>query len=232
VAVRPLTMIAGGLVLVMLDFRTESLDLLADPVGWALVAVGCARLAQRHAASLAGVAAALSLADVALPYRYARIDPLTGDEVRAGEPAGAGVTLHLRFDHVAGWRLAAMALATAAGALALWTLLRGLERRAVVHDALGTAGSLRTARWLAVGVWAAPPLAAAAAAVAGSGRLDPVWNGPAELVGLAGLAALAAVAFLLVRDGNAAWALADDAWRPSPWDQLRLRRAAGGPPDR
>ena len=52
------------------------------------------------------------------------------------------------------------------------------------------------------------------------------------ILALAGMAALAAVSFLLVRDGNAVWGLADDAWRPSPWDQLRLRRAAGGRPGR
>jgi hypothetical protein len=38
---RPLSLTAGGLGLVILDFRTESLDLLPDPVGWVLVSVGC-----------------------------------------------------------------------------------------------------------------------------------------------------------------------------------------------
>jgi len=37
--VRPLALVAGGIALVVLDFRTESLDLLPDPVGWALIAV-------------------------------------------------------------------------------------------------------------------------------------------------------------------------------------------------
>lgn len=41
---RPLPLIAGGLALVLVDFRAESLDLLPDPVGWLLVAVGAMTL--------------------------------------------------------------------------------------------------------------------------------------------------------------------------------------------
>jgi hypothetical protein len=118
---------------VILDFRTESLDLLPDPVGWVLVAVGSRGLSLVSASWLAGLTAALSVSDAALPYRYVRIDPLTGDRVAPGERANVDLPLHLEFDPVSGWPLASMTLAMSAAGVTLWSLLRGLERRAHAH---------------------------------------------------------------------------------------------------
>ncbi|HET6954728.1 MAG TPA: hypothetical protein VFI47_30480 [Acidimicrobiales bacterium] len=225
---RPLSIIAGGLALAVADFRTESLDLLPDPVGWGLVAVGCWRLSLTAAPWLALLTAGLSLSDAALPYRYARLDPLTGDEIGPAERPGADVPVQLRFDAVSGWRLAAMTLATVAAATTLWCLLRELEHRARAQGEIHAGDRVRAGRWLVIGAWALPLLVAGAWAVAAdSGRLDPVWNGSAEYLALAGVAAFTYVLVVLVRHAGAAWAVPERPWWPSPWDEIRLRRAAG-----
>ena len=95
---RPLSLITGGLALVVLDFRTESLDLLPDPVGWVLVAVGSRGLSLVSVSWLAGITATLSVSDAALPYRYVGIDPLTGDRVAPNERANVDLSLHPEFD--------------------------------------------------------------------------------------------------------------------------------------
>jgi hypothetical protein len=224
---RPLSLTAGGLGLVILDFRTESLDLLPDPVGWVLVSVGCWRLSLVSASWLAGLTAALSVPDAALPYRYVRIYPLTGDRVPPGERADADLPLHLEFDALSGWRLAATTLGMSAAGVTLWLLLRGLERRAQTKGESGAAGRLRVGRWLVAAVWVLLYLVAVTRAVlVDSGRFDPVWNGNAEYVALAGAAVLAYVVVVLARDSGASWVQPEGLWYPSPWDQLRLRRAA------
>lgn len=46
---RPLVMIVLGIVLVVLDARIETVDLIPDPLGWALIAWGATRLRSMHA---------------------------------------------------------------------------------------------------------------------------------------------------------------------------------------
>jgi hypothetical protein len=228
---RPLSLITGGLALVALDFRTESLDLLPDPVGWVLVAAGSWGLSLASVSWLAGITAALTVSDAALPYRYVRVDPLAGDRVALSERANVDLSLHLEFDPVSGWRLAAMTLAMSTAGVTLWSLLRGLERRAHAHAQSGTAGCLRVGRWLVAVVWVLPYLVAVGrAVVVDSGRFDPIWNGSAEYVALAGVAVIAYVVVVLARDSGAAWAQPEGPWYPSPWDELRLRRPARRPP--
>jgi hypothetical protein len=229
--VRPLSLITGGLALVVLDFRTESLDLLPDPVGWVLVAVGSRGVSLVGASWLAGLTAALSVSDAALPYRYVRIDPLTEDRVAPGERANVDLPLHLEFDPVSGWRLAAMTLAMSAAGVTLWSLLRGLERRAHAHAQTRTAGRLRVGRWLVAVAWVLPYLAAVSrAVVVDTEGFDPIWNGSAAYVALAGVAVLVYVVVVLVRETGAAWVQPEGPWYPSPWDELRLRRPAPRPP--
>jgi hypothetical protein len=208
---RPLSLITGGLALVALDFRTESLDLLPDPVGWVLVAAGSWGLSLASVSWLAGITAALTVSDAALPYRYVRVDPLAGDRVALSERANVDLSLHLEFDPVSGWRLAAMTLAMSTAGVTLWSLLRGLERRAHAHAQSGTAGCLRVGRWLVAVVWVLPYLVAVGrAVVVDSGRFDPIWNGSAEYVALAGVAVIAYVVVVLARDSGAAWAQPGD----------------------
>jgi hypothetical protein len=227
---RPLSLIAGGLALVVLDFRTESLDLLPDPIGWVLVAVACSRLGLVGASWLAVLAGVLSVSDAALPYRYVRFGSVSGEG--DGPSLGAGVEPSVQhvFDPVSGWRLAGMALAMVVAGVALWLLLRGLERRADGHGEADTVSRLRLGRWLVAAVWVLPYLVAVGrAVVVHSGTFDPVWNGGAEYVALAGLVVVAYVVVLLAVEADAAWAQPEVPWYPSPWDQLRLRRAVQRP---
>jgi len=227
--VRPLLLIAGGLVLVVVDFRTESLDLVPDLVGWAVVAYGCARLDLTPAAWLAGAAGVLSVFDGYLPWRYVSIDKRTGKRLPE-EQQGLGVLpQRVEFHLVSGWRLAGITAATVVGGLALWMLLRGLERRATAAEEPRAAGRLRLARWLVVVLWVVPFLVGVGRALtANDGRFDPIWNGPAFYVALAGIAAFGFLIVVLVTESSAAWALPQWLWQPSPWDEMRLRRTDQG----
>jgi hypothetical protein len=222
--VRPLLLIAGGLVLVVLDFRTESLDLLPDLVGWGAVAYGAARLSLTPAAWLAGVAGVLSVCDGFLPYRYVSIDRETGERLPP-EQQGLGVRpLRVEFDPVSGWRLVGMTLAVVAGGLAVWLILQVLERRAAAADERRAAGRLRLARWLVLAVWVVPFLVGVGRALAAHHDFDPIWNGDAEYAALAGITAFGYLVIVLAQDASASWALPGWMWRPSPWDEMRLRR--------
>ncbi|WP_377642603.1 hypothetical protein [Oryzobacter terrae] len=64
---RALSLVGVGLLVVFLDLRIEGFDLIADPVGWGLVAAGASRLRERHPAGFdlaryAAVAAAVTSA--------------------------------------------------------------------------------------------------------------------------------------------------------------------------
>ncbi|GAB3771462.1 hypothetical protein FB382_000462 [Nocardioides ginsengisegetis] len=63
---RPLLMAAWGMGLVAIDFNINGLDLVPDPIGWALALMAALRLASRHAgfrwaAGAAGLALLVSL---------------------------------------------------------------------------------------------------------------------------------------------------------------------------
>jgi hypothetical protein len=228
-SVRPLLLIAGGLVLVVFDFRTVSLDLLPDLVGWGAVAYGASRLSLTSAAWLAGAAGVLSVCSDFLPYRYVSIDRETGERLPP-EQQGLGVLpQRVEFDAVSGWRLAGMTLAVIVGGLAVWVLLRGLESRAAIDDEPRAAAQLRRGRWLVLAVWVVPFLVGVGRSLAANdGSFDPIWNGGAEYAGLAGLAVFGYLVVVLARDASADWAIPRWLWRPSPWDELRLRRTDRG----
>ena len=223
--VRPTPVIAVGLVLVALDMRTEAIDLLPDVVGWALVALGAGALALRGGARWAIAAAVSSLGELSLPSRFVLVNAETGEPVTPEAPAEQTSEM-LMFDAVSGGRLALMALAVTAGALALWSLLRMLGRRAAAVGDRPAADALGLLSWLAPAAWALPVLVAMAADLLGdAGAYDPVWNGLRELAALPGIAALGAAAVVLARSAGADWAVPDVDDGPGPWDRMRRRRA-------
>jgi hypothetical protein len=214
-------MIAGGIALVLVDFRIESLDLVPDPLGWLLIANGASTLALSLPTWLAVATALLSLSDAYLPYRRVFIDDL-GDVVercpilqQCGDPV-------VVFDPVSGWRLAAVAATVVVGALALILVLVGLRRRARA-DGDGTSAARLVLLAVAVGlVWAVPPVVAIAWAVASNrGNYDPIWNGNAEYVALVGVVALGWVIVELCIRSGARWATPAESQLPSPWPNWR-----------
>lgn len=219
---RPLALAAAGVVLVVVDFRTEALDLLPDPLGWALVAVAASWLALPAATRLAAVTALLSLADLTLPYHYVRINPLSGEPV-SGPSQGHAVSLRLDYLPLTGGRLALLAAAVVGGGATLWTLLGRLRRRAHYEDDGAAVARLRRAQLLAVGAWVGPYLATVAVAAARGQGYDAVWNHGLEYLGLVGLAAGGYVVVVLAGATRASWAQRPGSWYPSPWDQMRLR---------
>jgi hypothetical protein len=227
---RPLSFVSAGVALVALDFRTDLPDLLPDPVGWALVAVGAWALALRPAALLAAVAVLLSLSDAALPYRYVYIDPGTGQVVndRTGELRDFPVAQ--RWPDVSDARALAIGAAVAAGGLALWLVVRAVAERSA------RTGNGSAARWLRVFalavpvVWAAPTLALVGVGVGGDDGYDPVWDGNLEYAGLAGTLVLAGLAVRLVLDRDQPWARPPRSLGPSLRRLGRGEQTAGAPP--
>jgi len=215
-AVRPLAVVAVGLVLVAVDFRTRSLDLLPDPLGWLLVALGAWRLALVKPAAAAGIAAIASLSDLLLPYRWIYVHPDTGGTVSRSVGEELDYPQAQRWDVISDGRAGTMVLAVLAGGLSLWWLLGDLGRRASEAGGVEAARRLRTLRLILPVVWVAPFVVAVAVAVADSEPFDPVWNGGAEYVALAGLISLLAVAGVLALARDSAWALPPAPAQPAP----------------
>ncbi len=216
-AFRPLSAVAIGLVIVAIDFRVLALDLLPDPIGWLLIALGAWRLSLLKAAGAACLAAVLSISDTVLAYRHVRLT-VTGEILSssAGAPTG-----HLRWDPVSDWHAVAMASAMLAGGVTLWWLLGALSGRAEQAGERATAQRLRVLRLVVPVVWVAPYLVVVAVAVIGSGSFDPVWNDGLELVALAGLVSLAALIGSLALEMNSAWALPASSAQQSRWEELK-----------
>ena len=219
---RALTLIAIGLVTVVVDLRTEYFDMLPDALGWALVGMGAWRLSLRWPAGAAGAAALLSLPEVSLPFRYV--------EVRVPLPAGGfSVSEQLVFDELTGWRLAMVAAANVAGGLALWLLLGALAVRASAWERHRVSTQLQWLRWLTLGVWVVPYLAVLTVSSQRDDRsFDPVWNGGLEYLALAGVVVVGGLVVLLLSEANRVWAVPDRSVRPSAWLRSQLRPRADG----
>jgi hypothetical protein len=205
---RPLTLVAVGLVLIAIDIRTEHLDVLPDALGWALVAFGAWRLSLTAPAIAATATAFLTLPEASLPHQFVMLDPETGERITPRPGIELGYPKQLVFDDLTGWRLAAMAASVVAGGLTMWLLLGALATRAAAWERAGTARQLRWLRWLTLAVWTAPVLVVVVVSAASEDRsFDPVWNGSIELLALAGVLVIGAVAAVLLRETNRAWAV-------------------------
>jgi hypothetical protein len=203
-----------------------AVDLLPDVVGWALVAFAAWRLSMRWPARLATLAALASTAELQLPYRYDKLDPLTWEVVSPDRPGD--FPERLAFDAITGPRLALLVAAGVCGAAALVLLLRELAARAGTTGDHAEAVRLRQLVWAVAGVWAVPYLGVAV----GQGLLDdegfdPVWNMGGELLALAGLAAIGAVALTFALRSNRQWGARTADSSGSPWAEMMVRNDAG-----
>lgn len=211
-----MTVVAIGLTVVLVDFRTESLDLVPDPIGWLLVAAGVAVLGLHLAAWLAALASLLSVSEAFLPYRYLWVDP---DTNKVSSICRAGTCAErIVFDPVHGWRLVAAAATVVAGGASVWVITSGLRRRALESGDHASRRRLGLVCWAAMVLWVAPPAIAMLWAVMhDQGRYDNIWNGGAEYAALIGSVALVGfIVELSVRSG-ASWAVPMSRQRPSPW---------------
>lgn len=204
---RPLHAFSGGLLLLALDFRATSLDLLPDVVGWLLIAwaAWCWRERSLLAVALVGTLASLPL--VALPYHYVQYDVLADRTVVVSPETDLGYAEHLEYDLLTGARLAAYALSAAAAAAAVVLAVRFLSRRADAWAGPSTARSLQRLRVAMVAfvvAWSIPRLVAATLGF--DDGLAPVWDDPAARVALVGTVVAVAVAITFGVDAREPWA--------------------------
>jgi hypothetical protein len=210
-----MTLVAAGLVLVAVDFRTRSVDFLPDIVGWVLVAVGVKFAGVTAAARLASAAAVLSVTELALPYHVIRLDPATGAVVPADRPSAEHLPHQVRWDDLPILRGALIGAAAVVGAVALACLLLRLADRAAQLGDHGHARMLRTAT-LAVPMLSAGPIAVLMLVTwADRRRYDPVWDDAAGRFGLLGILSLLVLADLLFMRRNTRWARSDHNLTPS-----------------
>lgn len=211
---RPLTIAAVGFGFVVLDYRTLALDLLADPVGWALLAYAFHRLAVPRLTLLAGLGFLTSLAEAWLPYRYRTIEYFTSSA--SGEPIPVEIEV-LVYDAVTGPRLALLAVSTVVLGVVAWWLVRVLAERAQPFE---TGRTIRTLRLLGLGVlaaWVVPHLVAmAVAAISGDGY-DVVWNDPGWRIELLGTIVFGALIVFLLTNAREPWALRPGRHRLGNW---------------
>lgn len=203
VRTRPLAVVASGLVLVALDFRTRSVDVLPDVIGWLLVGAGGWMAAVPRVLPLSSAAAGLSLAELSLPYHFVRYDPWSDTFTRVDSPP-AGVAVLQRWDDLSQLRGAVIASAMALGAAAVVVLLRSLAERA--HTGTDDTGvhELRVAM-VAPAIWSLVFAAVIAAAVVSSEPYDPMWDGVGEAAWLVSVVALLGLAVFLTLRRDRAW---------------------------
>lgn len=189
--------IAIGVLLVGIDFRLNAPDLLADPLGWLLVAIGAWFLKARGAALLALVAAPLSASTTWLSYHMALIDSTTGEEVQSCG-TDAFCYREVRYDDLGTLRSVAVLAALLAGGAALVWIVRIL--RTEVGDPtkqLPLRQQLAILELAVAAVWVVPvAIFATRAALSGDGY-DPVWDENLELLGYARFAVMAWLAVVL-----------------------------------
>lgn len=227
---RPLSVIAAGLVIVALDFRTRSGDFLPDVVGWLLVGAGASMADVRSASGCAMVTALLSLSEFSLPYHLVRFNPGTGQYVPADTPGAEDFPLHQRWDDLSRLRGAVIAAAMTFGAVTLMLLLRALAKRARFEDDEVSVRELHRAMVAPV-LWAAPFLLVVANKVRSAARYDPVWDGGAAAAWLTAVVALLGLAVLLALRRNRGWADLADAETESRWHGTTAWRAFEERPD-
>jgi hypothetical protein len=218
---RPLALVSGGLVLVVTDFRTEALDLLPDPLGWILVAIGAAALYLPLSAWLSVAAAGLSVSDAFLPFRTVVVDPVTNEGV-ARCPVDLVCGARVEFDPVSGWRLAAIAASLLLGGAAVLSLASGLRGKARAEGDRASATRLGLLLGVLALGWTTPPLVGVSWAIASNdGFYDPIWNGSAEYFGLVGWGLMSWFVIELCLRSGTGWATPRATPAPSPWGEPR-----------
>lgn len=218
--VRPLALVAAGLVLVALDFRTRSLDFLPDVLGWVFVAAGARMAAVRSASVVALAAAILSLSELVLPYRLVRFDADRGEYIAADTPGTERLPLVQRWDDLPLARGAIVALAMVLGGVSVVLLVRALATRARAVADHSAARQLFLAA-LAAGTWPLPFVAMTLQAGLSGDDYDPVWQGSAEYGWLLSVLLLVSVAALLVMRRDREWAFPHEQSRSGSWPDLR-----------
>ena len=199
---RKLVIPAIGIALVAIDFRPGPVDLLVDPVGWAMVAVGAWMLRARLVASLAVAAGLLSTAGVHFAYHYVFVDPSTHEVTEYCESAIA-CTPQFRFDDLTDGRTMVLALAAVLGAAAL-SLLAHILRTDVgsAEHQVTLRRQLRVLELLIPITWAGPMLVLATKAVTSDNTYDPIWNGNPAYIGATRGLVLLWLAVVLVMFAN------------------------------
>ena len=173
---RALTLVAVGVLLAGLEFRLNAPDVLADPVGWLLIAGGAWWLTVKPAAILALVAAPLSGAGVYLSFRTVLVNTETNAAVRIC-PAEGFCYEQLRYDDLAALRALALLVAALAGAAALTSILHVLRTEVGdVTKQLPLRRQLQILEVVVPVVWFLPIVVRTAAAVLSGDGYDPVWN--------------------------------------------------------
>jgi hypothetical protein len=214
---RPLSWIAPGILIVAIDFRLNAIDVLPDPIGWLMIAMGAWQLARPATVSAIGVAGVASLVEVALPYRWVQISPETGQVIHEKTTVRYAYPEILVYDGVSGVRLAFLVLGYATAGLAIWMLLRDLAARARSVGRLTAAHQLGLLRGLVPGLWIAPYVIGGIADLIAGRSFDPVWNDGLEYVALVGLVPVAWLVALLIVERDRAWALPTESPSPPPW---------------
>lgn len=212
---RPLTAASVGLVFLVVDFRTLAVDLVPDPVGWALLAYALYRLAVPRLAALAGVGLLCSLAEAWLPYHYRKVETFQAGPV-VGEPRVVELEV-LAYDPVTGVRIWLLATSMVILAIVIVAVVRLLTERARAYAAAPSIRRLTILGGVAIAAWVVPHLVVMAAAVLGDGELDVVWGDPAWRVELVGGVAVLAFAAALLVDAREPWALRPGRLRRGNW---------------
>jgi hypothetical protein len=197
-----LTITGLGVVLVGVEFRLNAIDVLADPLGWLLVALGAWMLAARGPSVLALLAAPLSAAGAYLTFQTVLVDSATDKAVTVC-PADGFCYEQIRFDDLGSVRALALLGMALAGAGALVWILRIL-RTEVGPPTADVA--LRRQMWvleiLVPVVWALPVVLLAGSAVVTGDGYDPIWSERLEPVAYARVAVMAWLVVILFVFGD------------------------------
>lgn len=212
VAGRALILVAVGVAIVAVDFRTEALDLLPDPIGWVLFAIGASRLSLPTAARLGAATALLSLGDLFLDFSYVFVGP---DGTVATECSGGiGCDEMIRYDAVSAPIAIVIGLAAIMGGAAVITLLERL--RADPTESLVGPNVLRCLQVLVAVVWVLPVAAVVGASLVSGFRYEPFWDGGLVYVSGAATVVTLSVALAIAVYSNSTGRTLERDWSARP----------------
>ncbi len=211
-SVRALSLVAVGILLVAVDFRTEALDLLPDPIGWLLFAWGARMITLPLAFRLGVVAALLSISDLFIGFRYVLIGP-DGNVVDSCTP-GVGCAEMIRYDSVDAPLAVVIGLTAIVGGAAVITLLERLISRPT--ESIVTPTILRALQFAVGLVWVLPIAGVVGAALVRGFEYEPFWDdGLAFVAGAATIVMVGVAAAVAVYSASAGRTL-EHGWSPTP----------------